>query len=166
MLGPGRYLLGAVELIWLVGFAWIGAGQVRRRLLGELTGEAAFLTSSVVAIALLVWVAEILGTVSLFKPAPYLAGVALLGLALRLVVPTRTTASPSVGGAPVGAPRRAEAAPPPSTVGETGGTGPAAQRSVPSRPSLIATALALLIAGPASPPRWTSKCRCGPVLKP
>ena len=32
MLGPGRYLLGAVELLWLVGFAWLGAAQVRRRL--------------------------------------------------------------------------------------------------------------------------------------
>ncbi len=34
--------------------------------------------------------------------------------------------SPPAGGAPVGAPHRAQAAPPPSTVGETGATGPAA----------------------------------------
>jgi len=33
---------------------------------------------------------------------------------------------PPAGGAPVGAPHRAQAAPPPSTVGETGATGPAA----------------------------------------
>jgi hypothetical protein len=116
MLGPGRYLLGAVELIWLVGFAWVGAGQVRRRLLPELGGEVGFLASAVVAIALLIWVAEILGTVSLFKPVPYLVAVALLGLALRLAVPTRT--------AP----------------GET-------RPAVGSRPSLIATVIALLIAG-------------------
>jgi hypothetical protein len=141
VLGPGRYLLGAVELIWLVGFAWLGASQLRRRLLGELSGEAAFLASAVVALALLIWVAEILGTVSLFKPVPYLAGVALLGLALRIGVPTRTALVPSAGGAPVGAPRRAEAEP--STVGETGGTGPAAG----ARPSLVATVIALLIAG-------------------
>ena len=31
MLGPGRYLLGVVELLWLVGFAWVGAARVRRR---------------------------------------------------------------------------------------------------------------------------------------
>jgi DNA polymerase-3 subunit gamma/tau len=40
----------------------------------------------------------------------------------------------SAGGAPVGAPRGAEAAPPPSTVGETGATGPAAA-TPPSRGS-------------------------------
>ena len=72
MLGPGRYLLGAVELIWLVGFAWLGAARVRRRWLPEVGGEAGFLASAVVAIALLIWVAELLGTVSAFKPVPYL----------------------------------------------------------------------------------------------
>ncbi|MBN9623378.1 MAG: hypothetical protein J0H06_10550, partial [Actinobacteria bacterium] len=86
MLGPGRYLLGAAELIWLVGFAWLGAARVRRRLLPELGGEAGFLASAVAAIALLIWVAEILGTVSAFKPVPYLVAVAVVGLGLRCVV--------------------------------------------------------------------------------
>ncbi|HVV90935.1 MAG TPA: hypothetical protein VHB53_10615, partial [Solirubrobacterales bacterium] len=63
MLGPGRYLLGAVELLLLVGFAWVGAARVRRRLLPELGGEAGLLASAVVTIALLIWVAELLGTV-------------------------------------------------------------------------------------------------------
>jgi hypothetical protein len=116
MLGPGRYLLGVVELIWLVGFAWVGASRVRRRLLPEPGGEAGFLASAVVAIALLIGVAEILGTVSLFKAVPYLLAVALLGLALRLGVPSRT---------------------------EAGGTRSAAG----ARPSLVATVIALLIAG-------------------
>src|SRR4029077_12758633 len=35
-LGPGRYLLGVVELLWLVGFASVGASRVRRRLLPEI----------------------------------------------------------------------------------------------------------------------------------
>ncbi len=30
MLGVGRYLLGAAELAWLVGFAWVGAARVLR----------------------------------------------------------------------------------------------------------------------------------------
>jgi hypothetical protein len=114
MLGPARYLLGAAELIWLVGFAWVGASRVRRRLLPAMGAEIGLLASAVIAIALLIWVAEILGTVSLFKPVPYLLAVALLGLALRSVVPPRIAPAPPAGGA---------------------------------RPSLIATVIALLIAG-------------------
>src|SRR3954454_1833249 len=86
MLGPGRYLLGAVELIWLVGFALVGAARVRRRLLPEVGGEAGFLASAVIAIALLIWVAELLGTVSAFKPVPYLIATAVVGGGLWFMV--------------------------------------------------------------------------------
>jgi hypothetical protein len=156
MLGPGRYLLGAVELIWLVGFAWLGAARVRRRLLAEVGGEAGFLATAVVAIALLLGVAELLGTVSAFKPVPYLFAVAAVGLTLRVTVPLaggvpastvpRRHVS-SAGGAPMGAPHRAQAAEQPSTVGEVGVTGPAAENVRPFRPSLPATVVSLLIAG-------------------
>jgi hypothetical protein len=161
MLGPGRYLLGAVELLWLVGFAWLGAAQVRRRWVPRLTGEAAFLSTLVIAVALLIWVAEALGTLSAFKPVPYLAAVAILGLILWRFVPSAGAehdpselapeqAAPSAGGASAGVPHGAEAEP--STVGEAGATGPAAQSPDPSpsaaaRPSLIATVIALVIAG-------------------
>jgi hypothetical protein len=121
MLGPGRYLLGAAELVWLVGFAWLGAARVRRRLLPEVGGEAGILASAVVAIALLIWVAELLGTVSAFKSVPYLLSVAAVGLVLRLTVPP-------ADGAPMG---------------EIGVTGPAAG----ARPPLIATVISLVIAG-------------------
>jgi hypothetical protein len=143
MLGLARYLLGAAELIWLVGFAWIGASRICRRLLPELGGEAAFLASAIVTIALLIWVAELLGTVSLFKPVPYLLGVAVLGLALRFAISPRTDTASSAGGAGAGAPRGAQGAKRPSTVGEAAVTGPAAG----ARPSLLATAISLLIAG-------------------
>ncbi|HXF31389.1 MAG TPA: hypothetical protein VN522_07700 [Solirubrobacterales bacterium] len=129
-----------MELILLVGFAWLGAARVRRRLPAELDGEAGFLATAVVTIALLVWVAELLGTVSAFKPVPYLISMAVVGLVLRLLVPP-------AGGAPVGAPRGAQAAEPPSTVGETGVTGPAAEDIRPLRPSLLATVISLLVAG-------------------
>jgi hypothetical protein len=86
MLGLGRYLLGAVELLALVGFAWIGAARVRRRWVPEVGAETGFLATMVGAVALLIWVAEALGTVSLFKPVPYLLGVAVVGLALRFTV--------------------------------------------------------------------------------
>jgi hypothetical protein len=129
MLGAGRYLLGAAELIWLIGFAWVGAARVRRRLVPQLVGEVGLLATAIVAIALLIWVAELLGTVSAFKPIPYVLSVAVLGLVLRF-------AGPPAGGAPMG---------------EIGATGPAAVTQGPlasiGRPSLWPTVIALVIAG-------------------
>ncbi len=86
MLGAGRYLQGVLELLWLVGFAWVGAARLRRRWLPKVGGEAGLLATVVVAAALLIWVAEILGTFSAFKVAPYLVGVAVVGAALRFFV--------------------------------------------------------------------------------
>jgi hypothetical protein len=87
MLGPGRYLLGVVELMLLVGAAWIGAGAVRRRLVPGLAGAPAQLATSVLALALLIWCAEVLGTVSLFKPVPYLILVVAVGLGVWWLTP-------------------------------------------------------------------------------
>jgi hypothetical protein len=82
MLGPGRYLLGVVEIGLLVGFAWLGASSIRARLLPRFSGAPACLAAAVMALALLIWVAELLGTVGWFKPIPYLAGVVVVGLGL------------------------------------------------------------------------------------
>jgi hypothetical protein len=82
VLGPGRYLLGVVELALLVGCAWLGASRVRERLLPRFEGAPAALATAVLALALLIWAAEALGTASLFKPVPYLVLVAVLGLGL------------------------------------------------------------------------------------
>ncbi len=97
MLGPGRYLLGVTDLALLLGFAWLGASRVRSRLLPNFEGAPANLATSVLTAALLIWSAEILGTVSLFKPIPYLLVVLAVGLALRLSV--AAPADPSVAGA-------------------------------------------------------------------
>ena len=51
MLSAGRYLLGAVDLALLIGFAWLGATAVRRRLVPDLDGAAAPLATAVLAIA-------------------------------------------------------------------------------------------------------------------
>jgi hypothetical protein len=118
MLGPGRYLLGAAELIWLIGFAWLGASRVRRRLLPVLPAEPAFLATAVIALALLLWTAELLGTFSAFKPVPYLLAMAVLGTVLRTKVPPAAE-----------------------------DLGPSKEDRRASRPSLIATVVSLLIAG-------------------
>jgi hypothetical protein len=79
MLGVGRYLLGVAELGVLVGFAWFGAGSVRRRLVPLLDGLVAQLATALLAIAGLLWVAELLGVAGWFKAGPYLAAVIVIG---------------------------------------------------------------------------------------
>jgi hypothetical protein len=137
MLGPGRYLLGAAEVALLVGFAWLGAARLRSRLLPRFAGAPAHLVTALIALALLIWVAEILGTVSLFKAAPYLVAMVAVGLALRLIVPP-------AGGGGAGVPRRAEGRPAPGTVGEVAPRGPAAGVGGP-----WITAITILIAAVA-----------------
>jgi hypothetical protein len=86
MLGPGRYLLGVAELGLIVGFAWLGAASVRRRLVPELDGLVAQLVTALLAIAGLLWIAEGLGTLGWFKVGPYLTVVVVVGLGLWALV--------------------------------------------------------------------------------
>ena len=58
-------------------------------------GAPAHLATAVLALALLIWVAELLGTFGLFKPLPYLLGVAVVGL---VALGRRGSAAPSAGG--------------------------------------------------------------------
>jgi hypothetical protein len=97
VLGPGRYLLGVVELVLLVGAVWLGAGRMRARLVPRFEGAPAFLATAVLVAALLIWAAEVLGTVSLFEPVPYLVVVVAVGLGLWRFV--RPASSPE-GGVP------------------------------------------------------------------
>lgn len=83
MLDLGRYLLGVAELALLVGAATLGASTLRVRLLPTFSGPSAHLATSVVALALLLWTAEALGSLGFFEPVPYLVTVAGAGLGLR-----------------------------------------------------------------------------------
>ncbi len=86
MLGAGRYLLGVAELGVIVGFAWLGAASVRRRLVAELGGAPGQLATAVLAIAGLLLIAEALGTFGWFKAGAYLAAVVVVGLGLWALV--------------------------------------------------------------------------------
>lgn len=79
MLSASRYLLGVVEIGLVVGFAWLGASAARRHLLPGWSGMPAWLGSLVLGSALVLIVAEVLGTFGLFEPLPYLVGVAVAG---------------------------------------------------------------------------------------
>src|SRR3954449_10017138 len=87
MLGPGRYLLGVLEILLLGGFAWLGGTALRRWLLPRFEGAPGHLATAVLALALLIWPAELLGSFSAFDPVPYLLLVAIVGLALWWVTP-------------------------------------------------------------------------------
>jgi hypothetical protein len=79
MLGAGRYLLGVLEILWLGGFAWLDGGAVRRWLLPRFEGAPAALATAVIALALLIWSAELLGSFGALDPVPYLALMAAIG---------------------------------------------------------------------------------------
>jgi hypothetical protein len=145
MLDLSRYLLGVVEILSLVGFAWFGATQVRRRLLPEFDGAPAHLATAVLALALLLWAAELLGMVGLFEPLPYLVGVGLAALTAGVLTSgsakvdeQRGGVSPA-GGA-VGGPTPEEALATGGGGGSPAATGPAGQ----SAPTLIALAIAAI----------------------
>jgi hypothetical protein len=82
MLSASRYLLGVAEIAALVGFAWLGATAARRRLVPDLAGPSAHLATAVVALALLLWAAELLGSFGAFEPVPYLLVVGAVGVAM------------------------------------------------------------------------------------
>jgi len=84
MLSAGRYLLGAVDLALVAGFACLGASVVRQRLVPKLDGITAGLATAVLALAGLLWTAELLGSFGWFTAIPYLVVVVALGVALRL----------------------------------------------------------------------------------
>ncbi len=86
MLDLPRYLLGAAEIGVLVGFAWLGASALRSRLLPTFSGAPAYLATAVIGLALLLWIAGLLGSFGLFELWVYLGGVAVVGAGLWLLV--------------------------------------------------------------------------------
>jgi hypothetical protein len=136
MLGPGRYLLGVAEVGLLLGFAWLGASAVRARLLPKLSGAVAQLASVIVALALLIWVAELLGSFGLWKPVPYLLAVALAGAACRAFCG---------GGHRGGDPPSGGDASAPSSVGDAVTTGSAARALSPATLASFAIAAIALV---------------------
>lgn len=89
MLGPGRYLLGVLEIALLVGFAWLGAVRLRAWVLPRFEGAPAFLATVVLALAVMLWAAELLGTLSLFEPLPLLLLLGVVAAVLWKFLPRR-----------------------------------------------------------------------------
>ena len=97
MLDPGRYLLGVAEIGLIVGSAWLGANAVRRRFAPELDGVVAALATAVLAIAGVLWLAELLGTFGWFQAVPFTIAAIAVGLALGLSLGKKQDAAASEG---------------------------------------------------------------------
>src|SRR5215203_92723 len=107
MLGPGRYMLGVLEILLLGGFAWLGGTSARKWLLPRFEGAPAHLVSAVIALALLIWAAELLGSFGWLEPVPYLVLVGVLGAGTRVLRPAGPVSdgtSPPGGGDPPSSP--------------------------------------------------------------
>ena len=139
MLSAGRYLLGVVEIGLLVGFAWLGAAALRRRFVAELEGAPAYLATAVVGLAILLWVAELLGSFGLFEQLPYLVAVAVVGLGLWSLLGGRW-GRPSGAAASSFSPQSR-----PRTAAPSPGEKPSKTEGRPHRPSTVAL-VALVIA--------------------
>jgi hypothetical protein len=87
MLGPGRYLLGVTEVLLLGGFAWLGGSALRAWLLPRFAGAPARLATAVIALALLICGAELLGSFGALDPVPYLFLIAAVSLGLWKFAP-------------------------------------------------------------------------------
>jgi hypothetical protein len=93
MLGPGRYLLGVAEVLLWVGLAGAAGSRLRAWLVPRLRGTAGALATVLIAVALLIWSAEALGSFGAWAPVPYLLllGVVAAGVWIRAPRPEPTT---------------------------------------------------------------------------
>jgi hypothetical protein len=116
MLSLGSYLLGAAEVAVVALSLGFSAYRLRQRLMPAWEGAPARLVEAIVAVALLIWISELLGTFDLLYAGALVGVSALVALATALL---------PGGGGGAGVPRGAEGAQRPSTVGDAAPTGPA-----------------------------------------
>lgn len=80
MLSLGSYLLGVLQLALVVVPVGFAAYRLRQRLLPGWEGAPARLVESIVGIALVIWLSEILGTFGLFYAGALIAASVLVGI--------------------------------------------------------------------------------------
>jgi predicted membrane channel-forming protein YqfA (hemolysin III family) len=78
MVDLGGYLLGVVQLALVVGPLAFSAYRLRRRLLPAWEGAPARLVESIVGVALLIWISELLGAIGLFYAGALIAAALLV----------------------------------------------------------------------------------------
>lgn len=94
MVSAGSYLVAAIQLAVLVGALGFSAWRLRARLLPGWEGGAARLVEVLVAVALVTWIAEALGTFGLLYAGTLIAASLVLAGALALLLPAPAERSP------------------------------------------------------------------------
>src|SRR4051794_35070634 len=105
MIGAGSYLLSAAALAALALSLAFSAYRLRARLLPEWEGAPARLVEAITAIALLIWISELLGTVSLLYAGTLVVSSLLVAAAVALRIRPSAVAVPPGGGVGGGGPR-------------------------------------------------------------
>jgi hypothetical protein len=88
----GRYLAGCGELALVLGALGFAAFQLRRWAIPSWSGAPARLAEAIVAIAIVVWVGEILGALTLFKAAPVILALFAVPIGAGLLARSRARA--------------------------------------------------------------------------
>ena len=122
MLDLGSYLLGALQVVVVAAALGFAAHRLRRRLLPAWSGAPARLVEVVVAVALVTWLSQLLGSVELFERWTILLGSVLIGLATWFLPAGGAAAD---GQASATAARGGPAAPGSAGPGAAAPTGPA-----------------------------------------
>jgi hypothetical protein len=106
MVSAGSYLLGAVQLALVVVPICFAAWRLRQRLLPGWVGAPARLVESIAAVAMVIWISEVLGTFGLFYAGALIAAALLVAGTVAL-----WPAGPAAAGDPP-PPARQEGVPP------------------------------------------------------
>jgi hypothetical protein len=85
MPSAASYLLGAVQLVVLLGALAYSSYRLRLRLLPTWQGAPARLVEIVTGVAILIWWSELLGTLGLFYAGTLIAASVLTAFATRLL---------------------------------------------------------------------------------
>jgi hypothetical protein len=101
VLSLAGFASGALELLAMAAAAVAGALALRNRLLPGWAGPPAWLATALLALAVPIAVAEVLGTAGWLEEAPFVVAVVASGLALRfLLAADRPGSRPGGGGPP------------------------------------------------------------------
>lgn len=85
-LSAGSYLLGTLEIAAVLAAACLGANTLRHRLIPGVPQPAAALATTVLATALVILIAELLGTLGFFRELPFVFVTIATGLSLFLIL--------------------------------------------------------------------------------
>jgi hypothetical protein len=87
VVSAGSYVVSALALVVVGGSTWFTAYRLRQALMPAWEGAPARLVESIVAIALLIWLGEILGTVGLFYAWTLVISSVLVAVAAGALLP-------------------------------------------------------------------------------